>query len=120
MTDQRTIDALDVAERYANGEATEDELAAAWSDARATRYARYTTLAACDAAAAATAAARAAARAAADAAEAAWSAWSAAAAATAAATAATAAARAAAWEAEQEMGIGQAAELRRICEEVEG
>ena len=35
MKDQRSIDALDVAERYANGEATDDELAtaeaAAWS-----------------------------------------------------------------------------------------
>lgn len=29
MKDQRSIDALDVAERYANGEATEDELTAA-------------------------------------------------------------------------------------------
>jgi hypothetical protein len=29
MKDQRSIDALDVAERYANGEATDDELAAA-------------------------------------------------------------------------------------------
>jgi len=38
MTDQRSIDALDVAERYANGLATENELdiarAAAWDAAR--------------------------------------------------------------------------------------
>jgi hypothetical protein len=38
MKDQRSIDALDVAERYANGNATEDELAAArkaaWAAAR--------------------------------------------------------------------------------------
>ena len=30
MTDQRSLDALDVAERYANGQATEKELSAAW------------------------------------------------------------------------------------------
>jgi hypothetical protein len=35
MKDQRSIDALDVAERYANGNATEDELAAAGLAARA-------------------------------------------------------------------------------------
>ena len=43
MKDQRSLDALDVAERYANGKATADELAAArdaawdaaWADARA-------------------------------------------------------------------------------------
>ena len=29
MTDQRSLDALDVAERYANGQATDEELAAA-------------------------------------------------------------------------------------------
>ena len=43
MTDQRSINALDVAERYANGQATEDELKAArddaWSAAGAARYA---------------------------------------------------------------------------------
>ena len=83
MTDQRSIDALDVAERYGNGQATDAELAAAWS-------------AAGDAAgAAALAAALAAARAAASTAE--WSAeWSAAraAASTAEWSAALAAARA--------------------------
>ena len=35
MEDQRSIDALDVAERYANGLATDDELSAARFDARA-------------------------------------------------------------------------------------
>ena len=35
MADQRSIDALDVAERYANGLATDDELSAAWAAARA-------------------------------------------------------------------------------------
>jgi hypothetical protein len=34
MPDQRSINALDVAERYATGEATDDELFAAWSAAR--------------------------------------------------------------------------------------
>ena len=113
VTDKRSLDALDVAERYANGKATHDELnaardaawtaeAAAWAEARA----------------AAGAAARAAARVAADAARvAAWDAVEAAGAAARAAGAAGDAAKAAAWEAEQEMGIRQAAELRRICEE---
>lgn len=35
MTDQRSRDALNVAERFANGQATQDELAAAWHAARA-------------------------------------------------------------------------------------
>ena len=35
MKDKRSLDALDVAERYANGNATKEELAAAWSAARA-------------------------------------------------------------------------------------
>jgi len=33
MTDQRSLAALDVAERHANGEATDDELAASWAAA---------------------------------------------------------------------------------------
>ena len=33
MTDKRSVDALDVAERFANGKATEKELAAAWDAA---------------------------------------------------------------------------------------
>jgi len=33
MTDPRSLAALDVAERYANGEATDEELAAAWDAA---------------------------------------------------------------------------------------
>lgn len=35
MKDKRSIDALDVAERYANGEATYEELSAAWAAAGA-------------------------------------------------------------------------------------
>ena len=38
MKDQRSIDALDVAERFANGQATEQELAAAWSAASAAAW----------------------------------------------------------------------------------
>jgi hypothetical protein len=57
MADQRSIDALDVAERYANGLATDDELSAAWAVDGAAAWA---------AARAARAAAWAAARAAAD------------------------------------------------------
>ena len=34
MTDPRSLAALDVAERHANGEATDEELAAAWAAAR--------------------------------------------------------------------------------------
>jgi hypothetical protein len=33
MTDERSIKALDVSERYANGLATDEELAAAWAAA---------------------------------------------------------------------------------------
>jgi len=35
MTDARSVNAIDVAERHANGEATDEELAAAWDAARA-------------------------------------------------------------------------------------
>ena len=66
MKDQRSIDALDVAERYANGQATDDELKAGWEAAEAAAWA-----AAWAAAAAAWAATEAAARAAR---EAAWAA----------------------------------------------
>ncbi len=34
MNDERSINALDVAEKFANGEATQDDLAAAWDAAR--------------------------------------------------------------------------------------
>ena len=85
LKDKRSLDALDVAERYANGQATDAELAAAL-----------------------------------DAVEVA-GAWSAADAARAARAAARDAALAAAAEgAREEMGTKQEAELRRICEEVEG
>ena len=39
MTDQRSRDAIDVAERHANGQATDEELAAAWDAARAAAWA---------------------------------------------------------------------------------
>ena len=107
MTDQRSIDAIDVAERYANGQATQDELNAARSAAWA---------AAEDAAG--------------DAAwDAAWSAaeeaaWAAAEDATDAATwdaaryaeGAAEDADAAMYAAKAEMRLRQEAELRRICE----
>ena len=119
MKDQRSLDALDVAERYANGDATDAELTAAADAARA---------AAADAARAAAADAARAARSAAWAARSA--AWDAADAASAARDAAYAAAeaagsaRAAVWSAAEgariEMRQRQADELRRICEEVEG
>lgn len=57
MTDQRSINALDVAERYAHGLATDEELAAAWAAARDAAWD-----AACDAARDAAGAARDAAR----------------------------------------------------------
>ena len=99
MTDQRSLDALDVAERYANGAATAEELAAARDAARDATW----DAASAAAWAAAWAAASAAASAAWDAASAAaWAAaWAAASAAASAATwdAASAAARDAAWDA---------------------
>jgi hypothetical protein len=112
MTDQRSRNAIDVAERFANGQATREELAAAWAAAWAAARAAARAAAwdaAWDAArAAAWDAARAAARAAAW--DAAWdaardAAWDAARAA--AWDAARAAARAAAWDAQE-------TELRRI------
>ena len=127
MTDQRSIDALDVAERYANGEATDAELAAALDAAEAARAAR-------DAAWAAEAAAWGAARDAAWAARAARAAWAARAALDAAEAAAWDAADATAWDARyatladcdaaaaaraarDEMKQRQESEMRRICEE---
>jgi len=101
MTDQRSINALDVAERFANGEATHQGLVAAAAWAAAANAA--------DAArAAGDAAARAAAAAGAAAAHAAWAAW----AATRAATRAAAPAQATAQTAQER-------ELRRVCELVE-
>jgi hypothetical protein len=64
MTDERSVNALDVAERYANGAATDEELAAAHAAARAARAAAYAAYAADAAAYAADAAAYVAARAA--------------------------------------------------------
>ena len=93
MTDPRSIAALDVAERHADGLATDDELAAAWAAAWAARAAAWD-------------AARAAARAAA---------WAAGVAARAAAGAARAAARAA-WDA---AWAAQSQRLRELCAETE-
>ena len=114
MTDERSTNALDVAERHANTAATDDELDAAWADASATAMdassaaamdAAWDAWAAWDAARAAGAAARDARDAAwAAARDAAWAAWDAAGAARDARDAAWAAARAA-----------QEAELRRVC-----
>ena len=106
MQDERSLAALDVAERYAHGQATDAELSAARDAARAA--ARAAALAARDAARAAALAARDAARAAALAAwDAAWDA---------ARAAAWDAARAAAWDAAR---AAQEAELRRVCTEIE-
>ena len=122
LKDQRSIDALDVAERYAKGQATEDELNAAWNAALAAAWDARSAASAMWAAWAAAYAARAAAdaawvaRAAADAAE------GEAAAAAYYATLADAEADEweAAWAAEAEMKKKQEAELRRICEEIGG
>ena len=115
MTDKRSIDALDVAERYANGEATDAELKdaweAAWEDAKSTdRYADRAATAAAEAPARATRAAM----------EGAW--WAVDAAMSAAAEAVAGyAARDAAWCAAKYIArANQEAELRRICEVVEG
>ena len=110
MKDQRSIDALDVAERYANGEATEEELEIAREAANAAytaaaRDAAWAVSAAAYYARAADSAAMAAAR------DAAW-----AAAASAASAAALYAARDAA-AVRAEMESRQEAQLRRICEE---
>ena len=94
MKDQRSLDALDVAERYANGKATDAELAAAAREAWAVA-AWAAAREAAEAAACATGVATRAAR------DAAWAAW---------------VARDAAGVA-REMGIRQEAELRRICGE---
>jgi hypothetical protein len=114
MTDKRSINAIDTAERYANGKATDAELAAAWAATRdaaraaagvAARDASWAAagVAARDASwAAAWAAARAAAWAAAR--DAAWAA-AGAAARDAAWAAAGAAARDAAWDAQREMFV---------------
>ena len=114
MKDQRSLTALDVAERYAHGEATAAELEAAWAAAEAAAWA------------AAEAAAEAAAWAAAEAAawDAAWvAAWDAArsAARAAAREAAGAAAWDAAWVAARAAAReAQKQELLRICTEIEG
>ena len=112
MKDQRSLDALDVAERYANGKATHDELNAAWDAAWAAEDAAWSARAAWDAA-------RSARDAAWSAREAAMAAWEAARAAMAAWEAARAAGDAAgvAAMAEREMEIRQEVELRRICGE---
>lgn len=116
MTDQRSLDALDVAERYANGEATKSELKDAWYAARdamaaargaAAWYAAYAAETACSAAGAARGAA---AWDAAWAAETAWDAEN-------ARFTVCNGAKDAAWV---EMRRRQEAELRRICEEARG
>ena len=75
MTDQRSVDALDVAERFANGDATKEELDAAWVASGSAAMAASGSAARAAAMAASGSAARAAARAAASAA--AWTAWTA-------------------------------------------
>ena len=102
MTDQRSISALDVAERHARGDATDAELSAAVAAAWAAWDAAWAAVAAAWAAAGAAQAAAGAAGAAAGAAGAAWD----------AAWAAVAAAGAAA-------GDAQAARLREVCAEID-
>jgi len=109
MTDQRSVDALDVAERFANGDATKEELdaagAAAWAAARAEARAEAWDAAGAAAWAAASAAARA---------EAWGAAWDAASAA--AMAAALEEARAAAWEA---ASAAQETKFREMLREIE-
>ena len=113
MTGQRSIDALDVAERYARGEATDKQLAAAWdaaADAAEEAKASASAWAATRAAAwAAAVAAKASAEESADesAAWAAWEAWE-------------AAVTAEAADAAEAAKKSQEAELRRVCKELEG
>lgn len=107
MEDQRSLTALDVAERHANGAASSDELDAAWAAAGKAAWAAWGTSAAWNAAeAAAASAAEDAAEAAAEAA--AWAAWA----------AAKAAAGAAGAAAKDIARATQAAELQRICAEM--
>lgn len=115
LKDQRSLYAIDTAERYANGEATDAELKdaweAAWENAKSTdRYADMAATAAAEAPARATRAAM----------EGAW--WAVDAAMSAAAgVAAGYAARDAAWCAAKYIARAkQADELRRICKEVKG
>jgi hypothetical protein len=88
MTDRRSINALDVSERYANGQATDDELSAAWIEAEDAAWGAW------DAAGNAASAA-----AWIEAEDAAWD-----------------AAKAAAWGAWDAAQAAQAKELRRVCE----
>jgi hypothetical protein len=115
MTDPRSVEALDVVERHARGDASDEELsAAARSAARsAAAAARSAAAAAAEWAAARSAAAKAAewAAAAAD-----WAAWASAYAARAAAEAV--AAEEAAWSARNTERAAQAEELRRMCSEM--
>ncbi len=129
MTDPRSLKALDVAEAFAYGKATQDEVKDAWAAARAAadaaRAAADAAWAAADAAWAAVDAARAAAWAAADAAwaaaDAAWAADAARAAADAAGEAADAAwaAADAAWAAVDAARAAQVAQLIKMIEKEE-
>jgi hypothetical protein len=123
MVDARSVAALDVAERHARAEASDEELASASATARAATAAAATAAErAASAAAAERAASAAAAERAASAAAVEWAARAAARAATARAEA-TVAARAAAWATDSwsvrnAERAAQAEELRRICREM--